>query len=506
MNDLKLLNSLLQSNSFSDALVRDTLDFSSPRQKTDTLLSIRWHFLLGSLPVDVDPENAPTHCTEAWRAIWSGWESISQKRARLCETRGSHSHFKAVKQSRFDPSSDSESESGDFCTRSPAQAGGKGCATRENPLRPEANSPYAVQYFIDQIWKDVKRDVDRLFWDLPIFNNPQTKCDITNILINFCFEEQKEYRQGLHEIVAFLYYICHRDGCLLETLRGETIRFPAKEAGFWDYVSLTCSSPSGLLSSTYALFKRIMSPDGLGLGHWFYNDEEDETQNNIAIVSKCVQSDILHRIDPVLQSTLDDDYDIQAVSYMVRWLRLLFLREFSFSQSALVWSTIFADAHICRRNKQPFNLNKSFSLFLAATMLHVIRDELCNGYVTALRRLMSYPPVKDICMLITKAASFADSTDLLIYIQPPLAQGDDCTVTQQVRQPRAAEASDVLSTRNIIASQGQHIASIIERLSKPLYSSSLLSDAEKEQFESNYLQALAELKKVRDALLFGVSD
>ncbi|CCW69668.1 unnamed protein product [Phytomonas sp. Hart1] len=492
MNDLKFINSLFKSRSFSEALVRDTLDFSSSRLESETLLSIRWHFLLGTLPVDVDPDDAPTRLTEAWRIIWSEWEEISLKRTGLSEAKEGLVDLKAPPKSRFDPSSDSESEIGSFCTDLSMRASGKGCATRENPLQPEANSRYMLQYFIYRTRKEIKKDVDRLFFDLPIFSNPQTKCDIMNILINFCLAEQREYHQGLHEIVAFLYYICHRDGQLLETLRGETARFPVKEIGFWDYVLLTCSSPSGLLSSTYALFKRIMSPDGLGLCHWFYNDAEEESENNIVRISKYVQGDMLRRIDPALQSMLDEEYDIQAVSYMVRWLRLLFLRELSFSQSAVVWGTIFADAHLFWRNKQSFSLRNGFPLYLAATMLHAIRDKLCSEYVTALRHLMSYPPVEDVRLLIIKAASLADSTHLMMYIQPPLPRGDDVSIS--------------LLTRDIRSTQGKRLALIIERLSTPLYSASSLSNDEKEQFEANYLQALAELKKVRDVLLFDVTD
>lgn len=72
----------------------------------------------------------------------------------------------------------------------------------------------------------------------------------------------------------------------------------------------------------------------------------------VVISSKVVMAH-LQILDPELYSHLIDDLKIESHLFLMRWTRLLFLREFGLDESMRVWDAIFAslDEEVDNNNK-----------------------------------------------------------------------------------------------------------------------------------------------------------
>ena len=69
------------------------------------------------------------------------------------------------------------------------------------------------QYFHDQeVRATIEQDVMRTYPELEFFQGEAVQTDLTNIL--FCYSRRHDeigYRQGMHELLANIYLVLHRD-------------------------------------------------------------------------------------------------------------------------------------------------------------------------------------------------------------------------------------------------------------------------------------------------------
>ncbi|EGD74610.1 hypothetical protein PTSG_12373 [Salpingoeca rosetta] len=102
-----------------------------------------------------------------------------------------------------------------------------------------------------------------------------------------------------------------------------------------------------------------------------------------------LQHELVRRHDPQLFARLEE-LQIPPQVFGIRWIRLLFSREFAFESTLAVWDALLAD----------------FALldYLCLAMLMYIRDYVLeHDYVESLSILMRYPNVQDVQYLIQKA-------------------------------------------------------------------------------------------------------
>ncbi|KPA76310.1 hypothetical protein ABB37_08031 [Leptomonas pyrrhocoris] len=488
MNDLAFFSLHSSKNNLEDKLLRDTLDFSSFRSREGVLYSWRWHFLLGTLPLLSDGDAQLTACQSSCEAWVHQWEEAG---CSLDQTLRSAPQRKA-RAVRFDESSSSSTSSEvEDRTRPPAScltdAAPPTCFATENPLVPAVESSYALQFQVDAVRQTIAKDMSRLFWDVPIFQEPQTKDAVSDILVKYCTAEKREYRQGFHELAAFLYYACHRDKMQAEQLVRDN---PVLRSN--SFFTVFEKAYADLPAAVYALLRRLIleEDNGLGLARWYYAATSE--QSGVVVACERVQQDLLAQVAPELQHRLDAEYDIQSVVYLVRWLRLLFVRELSFDQLLRVWAVIFCERYVqTTAGRRAYVLDDSVALYFATQLLLHIRVPLSTDAGTALQLLMKYPPVEHVEELLYRAI---------------MTNADSCLIRLATAPHVISVADAVTLPAEVTSRQGEILAGVIQNLEQYWFRAEDMKPEELQCLTDSYIQAIAQLKKVRDVLLHGMSE
>lgn len=127
----------------------------------------------------------------------------------------------------------------------------------------------------------------------------------------------------------------------------------------------------------------------------FSNDADFNCYSKIGVKLKMITEQILRRYDEKLYIHLRD-LKIYPQIYGIRWMRLLFIREFQMQDLLVIWDAIFADG---------FGLCD----YIFAAMLVVIRGILLKcDYADCLNHLMRYPSVYDVHYVIHLALHIRD--------------------------------------------------------------------------------------------------
>uniref|UniRef100_A0A1I7RUT5 Rab-GAP TBC domain-containing protein n=1 Tax=Bursaphelenchus xylophilus TaxID=6326 RepID=A0A1I7RUT5_BURXY len=275
-----------------------------------------------------------------------------------------------------------------------------------NPLSQKDENPWN-QFFIDEGLRDsIRKDVDRTFPELQFFQSQTTKRIMSDIL--FVYSKQNShisYRQGMHEILAPILFVIYFDHRSFEHLNEQNAL-----GGFTDFEldTLSCvNDPDYLEHDAYTLFQQVMF---LLEGFYANTDlEEDcdmETGRKENLVPfqgpDCphmhsqllkrltqIHEELLPQVDSLLYRHLHS-LDISPQLYGIRWLRLLFGREFPLHDLLYLWDVLFADSPILGLCEQVF-------LALLVQIRHLL---LCGDYSSTLQYLMRYPPTADIHIFV----------------------------------------------------------------------------------------------------------
>jgi hypothetical protein len=169
-----------------------------------------------------------------------------------------------------------------------------------------------------------------------------------------------------------------------------------------------------------------------------------------------------HYIHHILLSTLDPplyahliSMDVAPNLYILRWYRLMLCREFHLEDTMTVWDVIFAVAEypdeaataaaaaagtpvVAKGSDQLHSNAFVLTEFMCISMLLYVRSALLLGDNTfCLRRLLRYPPVEDIRVLLARALKFLDSWKRIT---------SDPTLTREVFDPTKIEESEMRGT------------------------------------------------------------
>ncbi|KAJ3080196.1 hypothetical protein HK102_003224 [Quaeritorhiza haematococci] len=235
-------------------------------------------------------------------------------------------------------------------------------------------SPW-TQYFKDtELQKIIKQDVERTFPDQTYFREPYVQSAMTAILFIWCkVNPDVSYRQVLDPN-----YVEHDAFVLFSrVMRSAKVWYEVPEDG--------ARRPS--LSSMSLTDGRPTMPD---LHHDHIDSVARDKLPAIVRVSHKIQSDFLRTFDFELYQHLEDHH-IEPQLYGIRWLRLLFGREFSLPDILKLWDGIFAT-----------NVNLDLAEWICAAMLMSIRHQLIGqDYTGTLRHLMKFPRPEDSKMSIS---------------------------------------------------------------------------------------------------------
>lgn len=287
----------------------------------------------------------------------------------------------------------------------PRKAAGQQDLVVNNPLSQDEGSLWN-KFFQDKELKGmIKQDVLRTFPEIHYFQAEDVRTKLTDIL--FCYARENEqllYKQGMHELLAPIVFVLHCDHQTFQHA-SETVT-PSEE--------MKCLlNPAYLEHDAYALFSQLMET----AEPWFSSYEREvrkgkeemltsipfarpqDSGPSVAIVSKVnrIQDQLVKKHDIELHMHLNR-LEIAPQIYGIRWVRLLFGREFPLQDLLVVWDALFADS---------ITLDLVDYIFVA--MLLYIRDALtASNFQTCLGLLMHYPSIEDINALLQKALFLRD--------------------------------------------------------------------------------------------------
>ncbi|KAM9838375.1 TBC1 domain family member 5 [Aulostomus maculatus] len=287
----------------------------------------------------------------------------------------------------------------------PRKAAGQQDLVVNNPLSQDEGSLWN-KFFQDKELKGmIKQDVLRTFPEIRYFQDEDVRTKLTDIL--FCYARENEqllYKQGMHELLAPIVFVLHCDHQAF--LHASETASPSEE--------MKCLlNPLYLEHDAYALFSQLMET----AEPWFSSYEREvrkgkeemltsipfarpqDSGPSVAIVTKVnrIQDQLVKKHDVELHMHLNR-LEIAPQIYGIRWVRLLFGREFPLQDLLVVWDALFADS---------ITLDLVDYIFVA--MLLYIRDALiASNFQTCLGLLMHYPPIGDINALLQKALFLRD--------------------------------------------------------------------------------------------------
>jgi TBC1 domain family protein 5 len=432
-----------------------------------------------------------------------------------------------------------------------------------NPLSTADDSPWTRYFENKELEQEIQRDIERTNPEMDFFRQEHIQEQMLHVL--FVYARQHPdlgYKQGMHEILAPLIFWLHEDAqhgpialssspsdsSSSPSLSGEAAAItptPASTTTTATFVSellATLWSSEHIEHDAYALLSAILEH----VGEWFKSSSSPTTAtttdpantnptasntsvttNNTTtiqsdplgigasaggalpanspspILRKCryIQELLLKRFDPQLYASLTA-LNIEPQFFLMKWLRLLFGREFHHIEDTLaIWEALFA-------------YDNRFSLvdYVATAMLMYVREYLLHkDYAACMMRLQHYPPVEDVAIIIEHALAL---TKPRAPVAAPMTT--PATTTAATAPVATATATSIKAQLNRSAQPASATANTINTvqnsagpISRPGSSSNTTpsqSDLVKRlelrvnQLEANQVQFASELQTIIDTL------
>jgi Rab-GTPase-TBC domain len=442
----------------------------------------------------------------------------------------------------------------------------------DDPLSQAESSVWNKYFENRELEQVIETDVVRTYPEQEFFRRKDIQEQMSRVLFLYARLYPKlSYRQGMHELLAPVLFLLHREVDFYESeaqdeaeeggdgdrqfvnvfMQRDTIECEA----FWLFLSImdraapwfavsprgargggrfaSSSSSSSSSSSTVddvvaELNKTAAAATAAANGSDESGGGDDDRSQTMPVVRKCryIQSVLLKKFDPQLETYLTM-LGIEPQIYSLRWVRLLFGREFHLDDLLSLWDGLFA-----------FD-GASLSLidYVAVAMLMFIRQDLLNmDNSSVLKRLFNFPPVESVHIFIERAINLkigkkpatvqavddddavqdeSDSAQAIVVdgggagggesSPPPSPPAAAAAASQQ--QPRTLYVDDV-AVRDHIDEQRreierlrvtqQHMASRLERIIYVLQGEFVTATEDRQVQTDSVFLALAELKQVKD--------
>ncbi|CEG36798.1 alpha- [Plasmopara halstedii] len=211
------------------------------------------------------------------------------------------------------------------------------------------------QYFSDEtLIEEINTDLDRLFpaGNENFFQNPLYLSTLRHVLFVWCrLHPDVAYRQGMHDVVAVVLYAFHRvpdeeknetDQVKKLPEHAEADIFVVFEAimlflkPFFEIVKTIqdSSNDDSRLFESYSL-------ENMESGNEF-DQEAREKQPALHRLCQHIQYELLQEKDPQLYYHLQN-LEIVPETYCLRWVRLLFAREYELNEVLSIWDAMIMD-------------------------------------------------------------------------------------------------------------------------------------------------------------------
>jgi hypothetical protein len=433
---------------------------------------------------------------------------------------------------RFGDESDTDSDDG---FQSPVKASGPNGS--DNPLNATETSEWGKYFAKQKILELVDKDLGRLWGGEEFFDDPVLKGQMREVLE--CLLDLNviaDYCQGMHELLSLVFMVLKLDHEAAASL-------PAS-ARHRDTVKSLCDATYLRHDALTLIVKILSSRDkGMGVAAWYEADPDSPDEDRpVVTLSERVQRHLLSSADAELAKHLEQ-LDVSPAAYGLRFFRLLFLREFPFGQTATLWDAIFADHHMNDFEARP---KDGFVPRVAVAMLMYIRQDLLNpDYGLVMRRLMRYPPLEAVTVLVQRAIigahGFESTQAQLAGVAPSIFKASEASAEDVNARsgssavlsgtPASTSGSPRARSNTTMAAQFEP-PSLVDAAPTKGSSAPLLGPSRREQqvgtalgkaiecishkwfpegngaptddSDVDYIMAIAELKRLRDVLLHGL--
>ncbi|XP_047137114.1 TBC1 domain family member 5 isoform X2 [Hydra vulgaris] len=267
---------------------------------------------------------------------------------------------------------------------------------KHHPLSQSEDSIWHKYFQDNELRSLILIDLDRLSPELEFFQNDNIRSMILQIL--FCYAREKpevSYKQGMHEIISVIVYVIMKNATAIkdskEDLSDIKIIMDYQFVEHDSYILFT-----KIMESIQSWFTNVPQPQGLkqALDQRIFKNPDNEVVTAISEKLNRIQGSMLNKYDSALCQHLQK-IDISPQLYGIRWVRLLFGREFSLNKLLTLWDALFAEGAI---------LDLVDFVFLA--MLINLRGVLLqNDFNKCLFYLMKYPANTDSKYILKQALS-----------------------------------------------------------------------------------------------------
>ena len=204
------------------------------------------------------------------------------------------------------------------------------------------------------------------------------------------------YRQGMHELLAPMYYVVHTESTAFGRMVAACGDASGTEGAALGEMRVILD-PHFIEHDSFALFAALMNhadefflqtrvpvaPTQPAAAGGAAGQQAAQEEQLTPVVARCrkIQHVLLKQKDPELYQHLMK-CKIEPQLYAMRWLRLLFGREFHMQDLIVLWDAIFA-----------YGRSLALADYIAVAMLIYIREQLLQmDELTAMKRLLKYPP------------------------------------------------------------------------------------------------------------------
>ncbi|KAH0375618.1 RabGAP/TBC, partial [Aureobasidium melanogenum] len=255
-----------------------------------------------------------------------------------------------------------------------------------DPLSEDSESPWAVLRKDEALRAEIMQDVDRCMPDNIYFRQPQTQTMLLDVLFVFCkLNPDVGYRQGMHELLAPILWVVEKDAVSSKATDDSSLE---------DKMLCHVFDSDFVEHDTFTMFGIVMQG-----AKSFYEQAAHAAPSKLTATpakpAATLENPILTRIhrifdeflphvDPTLARHLQE-IDLIPQVFLMRWIRLLFGREFGFDDVLSMWDAIFAD-------------DPSLEIvdLVCLNMLLRLHWELMDAdYNTALTLLLRYPALEN---------------------------------------------------------------------------------------------------------------
>ncbi|KAH7648986.1 TBC domain containing [Cryptosporidium bovis] len=215
-----------------------------------------------------------------------------------------------------------------------------------HPLSQNAGNPWNEQQknseLLDEIWKDITRT----FSDRQLFSEISTRQLLQRVLFTWARENPEfGYKQGMNELAAIFFLINFSQKPNFANIESQSTGIIVNSINSFTFTN------ESIEADTFIMFKSLM--DTFGIKYMFQSPDDSQKSEKkrtddikLPIIYRCKKIyKILESIDNELYLHLWKEHEIEPQILFLRWIRLLFSREFSNIYDSIInWELMFCDS------------------------------------------------------------------------------------------------------------------------------------------------------------------